>query len=152
MNDTVVVRLAADVEGREVRVAPSTWHRRAPLDLSRGVDQHPHTGRTAGCPPRSVHPLGLIGVAPPSFEVAFSTAFQLSPGLGDAEVVNRDVLGHGEAVVGLDATEVVDAGDAGPREGVSGRPRREGRPYSSLALRCVFALRRGTPSCDPTPG
>ena len=43
-----------------------------------------------------------------------STAFQLSAGRRQAEVVDRHVLARGEAVVGLDGVDLPDdVGDAG---------------------------------------
>ncbi len=48
---------------------------------------------------------GLTGMRPPFSMSPASTACQLSPGRGDAEMVDRHVLGGGEAIVRFDAVD-----------------------------------------------
>ncbi len=65
-------------------------------------------------------PLGLIGSAPPISISPFSMAFHDSPGPGEADVVDRQVLARREAVVHLETVDVVEA-DLGAAESVEHR-------------------------------
>ena len=65
-------------------------------------------------------PLGLIGSRPPISISPFSMAFHDSPGSGQADVVDGEVLARGEAVVHLEAVDVVER-DPGAVERVEHR-------------------------------
>ena len=62
-------------------------------------------------------PLGLIGSRPPTLDVAVLDGLPRLAGPGEPDVVDREVLARGEAVVHLDAVEVVER-DAGAGERV----------------------------------
>ena len=87
-------------------------------DLLVGIEHHPHPGR-ADRVADADQPAARVDRDPAADgERAVLDRLPRRAGPGDAEVVDRRVLGHREAVVRLDGVELVDVGDAGAREGV----------------------------------
>src|SRR5262245_33950204 len=105
---------AADVERLEVACAFHLIRARVAGHLQERVEELADAGRTHRVP-RADQPAARVDrVLAVDLEPALFHGLPALAGLRDAEVVDRHVLGGGEAVVGLDAVDAVHVGDAGP--------------------------------------
>src|ERR1019366_8429798 len=89
--------------------------------LQVAVEQHPYPGRPDRVAAADEAAAGIDGQLAISGGDAAVDRVAAAPGLGDPEVVDGQVLGDCEAVVGLDAVELEDVVDPGPGEGVGDR-------------------------------
>ena len=104
---------AADIQRREAPRALDLHLARLPRDLPGGIEQHARAGRPDRMTASDETAARVDRQPAATLDQAALDGLPRLPRRRDAEVIQRHVLGHREAVVRLDAVQLPDALDAG---------------------------------------
>ena len=144
---------AAEVQRAERLCALDLVVARPVADLLGGVEQHPNAGRADGMPAADQPAAGVDRQPTADLDLAVLDGLPRFAGTGQADVVDGEVLAGGEAVVHLEAVDVVE-GDMGAVERVEHRPPHMGH-HVRIVRRAVELLLQAqadgavAPAVDP---